>query len=99
MIPGAVRQRVQVDVIHMSREELERAVLHLQGLNRSLVETVRENTKPDWKVHREVEAVLDRYAVKATYVRNALIEGARIREAQQRNDGVWARVGEGLTPN
>lgn len=48
----------------LSRAQLERLVFTTNRTLRLVVDAVREKTKPEWAVAKEVEKVLERYDVK-----------------------------------
>jgi hypothetical protein len=51
--------RPVVKLADLSRTELENFVLNEHGLMKRVLEAIRAGTKPEWKVRREVEALVD----------------------------------------
>lgn len=85
-------ERVQVPLAHLTRAELERALLHVQGLNRSLLETIRLTTQPDWKVAREVARVVEKYGRRVEYLRAPAQLAAEAQGARAAADRIWSRI-------
>ena len=86
----------QVPLATLTRRELENLLLTEHGALTRILEAVRENTRPDWKVRREVERVIgeavDRRPFVVAYARGAEAELGRVRAT--RNAGRWARWSE-----
>jgi len=86
----------EVRIQDMSRADLEASLLLFQGLSRRLLEVVRENAKPEWKVRRECEAVASKYTgLLEVHVVKALsseLERDRLLRATAHNDRVWERT-------
>lgn len=53
---------IAVPLSALSRAELERSLLLSMGLNRRLLEAIREGTKPEWRLRRQAEDLAQHYA-------------------------------------
>lgn len=83
----------------LSRAQLERLVFTTNRTLRRVVETVRERTKPEWGVAREVEKILADYDVKIEPVRDRTvierIAEARAQLRAERNAHYWQVISDG----
>jgi len=83
----------QVELASLTRRELENLLLTEHGALSRVLEAVRENTKPEWKVRREVEQIIDqavdRRPFVVAYTRGSEAELGRQRAS--RNAVRWAR--------
>jgi hypothetical protein len=75
-----------VALVSLSRRELENLLLTEHGALTRILEAVRENTRPDWKVRREVERIVEeavnRRPFRVAYERAARTELDRARVAK-----------------
>jgi hypothetical protein len=80
----------------LTRRELENLLLTEHGALARVLEVVRENTRPDWKVRREVERIVDEAVDRRPFVvafaRGAEADLGRIRAT--RNAVRWSRWSE-----
>jgi len=92
--PGQIG-RVQVTTIlklaDLNRRELENLLLTEHGLLRRILDVIREGTKPEWKVRRDIEQLLEDAYDKRPF-RVALVRGmvtSRERDRAYRNEESW----------
>lgn len=89
----------KVNLALLTRAQLERLVFTTNRTLRRVVETVRERTKPEWGVAREVEKVLADFDVKIEPVRDRTaverIAQARAQQRAERNAHYWQVVSDG----
>ena len=80
----------------LSRRELENLLLTEHSALTRVLEAVRDNTRPEWKVRREVERIIDqavdRRPFVVAYTRGAEMELGRLRASQ--NAVRWSRWSE-----
>ena len=80
----------------LTRRELENLLLTEHGALTRVLEAVRDNTRPEWKVRREVERIIDqavdRRPFVVAYTRGAETELGRLRAS--RNAVRWSRWSE-----
>ena len=85
-----------VALASLTRRELENLLLTEHGALARVLGAVRENTKPDWKVRREVERIVDeavdRRPFVVAYTRGTEADLGRIRAT--RNARRWTRWSE-----
>ena len=85
-------------VLHaaLTRRELENLLLTEHGALTRVLEAVRDNTRPEWKVRREVERIIDqavdRRPFVVAYTRGAETEIGHLRAS--RNAVRWSRWSE-----
>jgi hypothetical protein len=86
----------RVELAALTRRELENLLLTEHGALSRVLEAVRENTKPEWKVRREVERIVDeavdRRPFVVAYARGVEASFDRIRAS--RNAVRWVRWSE-----
>jgi hypothetical protein len=82
-----------VELAALTRRELENLLLTEHGALSRVLEVVRENTRPEWKVRREVERIIedavDRRPFVVAYTRGTQVDLGRIRA--RRNAVRWTR--------
>jgi hypothetical protein len=82
-----------VELAALTRRELENLLLTEHGALSRVLEAVRENTRPEWKVRREVERIIedavDRRPFVVAYTRGTQVDLGRIRA--RRNAVRWTR--------
>jgi len=75
----------------LTRRQLEDLILTEHGLLRRVLEAVREHTKDDWKVRREVERIVnkaqDRRPLRVAVMRAG--DGAKERRDRDVADAYW----------
>jgi len=85
-----------VELAALTRRELENLLLTEHGALSRVLEAVRENTRPEWKVRREVERIIedavDRRPFVVAYTRGTQADLGRIRDC--RNAVRWTRWSE-----
>ena len=85
-----------VELASLTRRELENLLLTEHRALTRILGAVRENTRPDWKVRREVERVIDeavdRRPFVVAYARGAEADLGRARAT--RNARRWSRWSE-----
>jgi len=85
-----------VELAALTRRELENLLLTEHGALSRVLEAVRENTRPEWKVRREVERIIedaaDRRPFVVAYTRGTQVDLGRIRA--RRNTVRWTRWSE-----
>ena len=85
-----------VELAALTRRELENLLLTEHGALSRILEAVRENTRPEWKVRREVERIIeeavDRRPFVVAYARGMAADLSRINASQ--NAVRWARWSE-----
>lgn len=83
-----------VQLRELSREDLERGLLLTQGLAKRLLEVIRKETKPDWRIRRECEAIAVHYQalLNREYRRGVVAELDRlvIERSRDRHDRLWS---------
>jgi len=82
-----------VELYALTRRELENLLLTEHGALSRVLEAVRANTRPEWKVRREVEQIVgeavDRRPFVVAYTRGLTADLRRI--SASRNAIRWAR--------
>jgi hypothetical protein len=85
-----------VELAALTRRELENLLLTEHGALSRVLEAVRENTRPEWKVRREVERIIedavDRRPFVVAYTRGLTADFRRV--SASRNAIRWARWSE-----
>ena len=87
-------RHVQLDAL--TRRELENLLLTEHGALSRVLEAVRDNTRPEWRVRREVERIIEQAVDRRPYV-VAYTRGAEVdlgRNRASRNTVRWARWSE-----
>jgi hypothetical protein len=94
-----------IDLTTVDRKELEKSVLLYAGLTKRLLKEIRENLKPEWKVRKSCEAIIEKYAplLSRQWTRGVQAEVAKARvqkTADLMDREVWGGLisGEAVGP-
>jgi len=83
----------EVLVQDIPRPQLEQMVLLYHGFARRLLEAVRENAKPDWKVRKDVEEIASHYTplleIRIAKANATELERLVLERQVARHDRVW----------